>query len=233
MDLKQRVEPTSELADFGGSAQEVEATVEEFKAFYAKLGGLGQSTGALKRLTRKKADKEISVLEVGCSGGYRLVQLERWLTRRKFKSTLAGIESNPLVAELARRRTSSLPECRILVRDILDPKLRDMDPDIIIISYFVQKYSGDRLEALLSRLYAFAGLGLIINDFHRHPMAYRIVKLLTGLFTRSGQVKHEAPLAVARGFTKAELTAALDRASIKNYSLRWKWFFRWQVVVEK
>ena len=137
------------------------------------------------------------------------------------------------IAEIARKRTAPIPECRILVRDILDPKLRDMDPDIVVATLFIHHFSGERLVALLSRLHAYAGLGLVINDLHRHPVAWHAIGLLTRWFSKSEMVKNDAPLSVARGFTRKELEDVLKAAGISNYTIRWKWAFRWQVVVEK
>ena len=34
-----------------------------------------------------------------------------------------------------------------------------------------------------------------------------------------------------RAFKKEELISILKKAGIENYSLRWKWAFRWQIIV--
>ena len=75
--------------------------------------------------------------------------------------------------------------------------------------------------------------GFFIADLHRHPLAYYSIKLLTGLFSKSYLVKNDAPLSVLRGFSRKEWEALLAQPGIKNYSIRWKWAFRWLIIVEK
>ena len=74
-------------------------------------------------------------------------------------------------------------------------------------------------------------LGFFINDLHRHPFAYYSIRILTSLFSKSYLVKNDAPLSVLRGFKKKELSALLDKAGISNYTIQWKWAFRWLVIV--
>jgi hypothetical protein len=73
-------------------------------------------------------------------------------------------------------------------------------------------------------------VGLLVNDLHRHALAYHSIKLLTALFSRSAMVKFDAPLSVLRGFRKDELQTVLRTAGLENAAVRWKWAFRWQVV---
>jgi len=233
MDFSKRTETGEIMDDFTLGGAVVEQALAEIDMVNRWLGGFRATRQALKRLVRKKAEKEISLLDVGCGSGEQLVLMDRWLRKRKFSTIMAGIDANPAIAEIARKRTASIPECRILVRDILDPKLRDMDPDIVVATLFVHHFHGDQLVALLSRLHAYAGLGLVINDLHRHPIAWHGIRLITQRFSRSKMVRNDAPLSVAKAFTRKELAEALEKAGIRNYTIRWKWAFRWQVVVEK
>jgi hypothetical protein len=45
-------------------------------------------------------------------------------------------------------------------------------------------------------------------------------------------VKYDAPLSVLRAFKKRELISVLAQAGVEKYSLKWKWAFRWQLVIE-
>jgi hypothetical protein len=44
-------------------------------------------------------------------------------------------------------------------------------------------------------------------------------------------VKNDAPLSVLRAFSRDDLNTILTNAGIKNYQIRWRWAFRWQVIV--
>lgn len=75
-------------------------------------------------------------------------------------------------------------------------------------------------------------IGFFVNDLQRHPVAYYSIQLLTGIFSKSYLVKHDAPLSVARGFIKNELTQLLLYADIPTASVEWKWAFRYLIVYE-
>jgi hypothetical protein len=74
-------------------------------------------------------------------------------------------------------------------------------------------------------------VGFIINDIHRHWLAYYSIKLLTRIFSRSMMVRFDAPLSVLRAFRKKELEVILRNAGISNFKIKWMWAFRWQVIV--
>jgi hypothetical protein len=73
-------------------------------------------------------------------------------------------------------------------------------------------------------------IGIVINDIHRHWLAYYSIKLLTRLFSKSAMVKFDAPLSVLRAFSRQELSDILHQAGIRHFQLSWKWAFRWQAV---
>jgi hypothetical protein len=72
--------------------------------------------------------------------------------------------------------------------------------------------------------------GYFINDLQRHWLAYHSIKWLTKIFSKSYLVKNDAPLSVARGFKKEEWKHLFRRSEIENYTIRWKWAFRYLVV---
>lgn len=72
--------------------------------------------------------------------------------------------------------------------------------------------------------------GFFINDLQRHPLAYYSIKWITSLFSKSYLVKNDAPLSVARGFTKKEWIEIFRSAGISNFSIKWKWAFRYLIT---
>ena len=72
-------------------------------------------------------------------------------------------------------------------------------------------------------------IGFFINDLQRNWFAYHSIKLITKIFSSSYLVKNDAPLSVARGFHKSEWEQLLQEAGIKNYSVEWKWAFRYLI----
>jgi hypothetical protein len=73
-------------------------------------------------------------------------------------------------------------------------------------------------------------IGFLINDLHRHPLAFYSIKLLTQVFSKSYLVKNDAPLSVQRGFTRSEWESIFLAAGINNYSIEWRWAFRWLIT---
>lgn len=73
-------------------------------------------------------------------------------------------------------------------------------------------------------------IGFFINDLQRNWFAYHSIKIITQLFSSSYLVKNDAPLSVARGFHKKEWINIFNKAGIKNYTIKWKWAFRYLII---
>jgi hypothetical protein len=74
--------------------------------------------------------------------------------------------------------------------------------------------------------------GIVINDLHRHFLAYHSIRILTQLFSSSYLVKNDAPLSVLRAFRKHELIKLMEQAEISDYQIIWKWAFRWMICIK-
>ena len=112
------------------------------------------------------------------------------------------------------------------------PKTTSVEkPDILFSSLFCHHFKEDELILQLQWMQQNSKLGFFINDLQRNTIAYYAIKLLTGLFSKSYLVKHDAPLSVARGFIRKEWKELLNSAGIYNYTLQWKWAFRYLITV--
>ncbi len=103
--------------------------------------------------------------------------------------------------------------------------------DIITATLFVHHFDNEQLATLFKSMKDHSRLGVVINDIHRHSLSYHSIKWLTQLFSKSAMVKFDAPLSVRRAFKRSELVYILKKAGINNYKIRWKWAFRYQLII--
>jgi hypothetical protein len=74
-------------------------------------------------------------------------------------------------------------------------------------------------------------LAIVINDLHRHPLAYYAIKWLTRWFSKSPMVQYDAALSVLRSFSRHDWESIFKKAELSEVHLRWRWAFRWQICV--
>jgi hypothetical protein len=115
--------------------------------------------------------------------------------------------------------------------NVLGEEFKKRKFDIVLSTLFFHHFSSRQLIEFFKQLKDQVSIGFIINDIHRHWFAYHSIKLITKFFSRSPMVKSDAPLSVLRAFSRDDLITILTSAGIKNYEIRWRWAFRWQVIV--
>jgi hypothetical protein len=86
---------------------------------------------------------------------------------------------------------------------------------------------------LLTTLFALSRSGLIVNDLHRHPIAYWATKIGSSVMSRSYMVRHDGPISVQRGFTRADLVNLAAASGFRWTLLQWRWAFRYLAVACK
>jgi SAM-dependent methyltransferase len=204
--------------------------LRELETINTLLGGHAVSLKGLEQLVNKD-EKILSVIDLGCGGGDLLYTIQRWAMRKGITVKLAGLDAKPEAFDYIRQRFPSLKD--IDCYPVTFAQATEIVPeyDIAIAALVHHHLYHPDIEQLL-RLMHSARRGFVINDLHRHPMAYYSIKWLTALLSKSVLVKHDAPLSVAKAFSKNELQALLHSVGIDRYHITWEWAFRWLVVAE-
>ena len=230
-DFSQRSSDLEIMDDLNCSGEVVDQTLRELEFINIWLGGNQVTIDALQKLIGKNGTaKPIHIADLGCGGGDMLRLIYHWALRNGIPVVLTGIDANPGIIAFAKTNLKELPQIQLQAIDVFSEEFRAMKFDVVIGTLFYHHFSDDQLSVFFRQLSQQVTTGFIINDIHRHPLAFYSIRLLTRLFSKSSMVKYDAPLSVLRAFTKKELTTTLNKASVQKFSIQWKWAFRWQVI---
>jgi 2-polyprenyl-3-methyl-5-hydroxy-6-metoxy-1,4-benzoquinol methylase len=209
---------------------DIRQNMKELNSINTLLGGHAISVKGLKQIIRKYAlNQSLSICEIGCGGGDNLSALSTWCNRNNIEVKFIGIDIKPACIEFAKKQCSGI-NAQWITSDYLKTDFSAIKPDIIFSSLFCHHFSEEDLSVMLRWMKANCKKGFFINDLHRHPLAYYSIKLITGIFSKSYLVKNDAPLSVARGFTKNEWHTIFKTAGVQQYTVSWQWAFRHLII---
>lgn len=219
------------MDDLRCEGEVVHQTLRELETINDLLGGNYVTLSALRKILERKTQRPLHIADLGCGSGDMLRLIRKWSIKKGFDPQLTGIDANPFIIAFAKAHTP--PECRIEFRDvdIFSEAFGKESYDVVIGTLFFHHFSSESLSVFFRQLQSQTRIGFIINDIHRHWLAFYSIKFLTGWLSKSSMVKFDAPLSVLRAFRKKELVEILERAGITRYRIRWMWAFRWQVIV--
>ena len=226
--LEKRSNELEIMDDLEISGPVIDQTLKELNTINQTLGGNAISLSALKKLVR--LETAFSLADLGCGGGDIMKQMVQWCRKTGKKGQFIGIDANPHIIEYAQKNTDNFPEISYQSINIFSDEFKSKSFDVIHCCLFLHHFSKDQLVHLFKHFKKKSKVGVIVNDLHRHALAYRSISFLTHLFSKSSMVRNDAAVSVARGFKKAELIEILELAGITNYSIRWKWAFRWMLI---
>jgi 2-polyprenyl-3-methyl-5-hydroxy-6-metoxy-1,4-benzoquinol methylase len=213
------------------SGEVVNQTLLELDTINKFLGGNHVTTEGIKILLQGGIPaKAISVADIGCGSGDILNQVRKWGVKNNVSFELYGIDANPNIIDFATSRSTG-SDIHFYTMDIFSEEFTKKTYDIILATLFTHHFTDLQLVTLLRSLKNQVRVGIVINDIHRHWLAFYSIRLLTRLFSKSSMVKFDAPLSVLRAFKRSELQDILKTAGIESYTLKWKWAFRWQLII--
>jgi 2-polyprenyl-3-methyl-5-hydroxy-6-metoxy-1,4-benzoquinol methylase len=231
--LKQRSNQAELMDDLSLSGDELRRNLEELEVINTWLGGYKVVLDALEKLLAGYEGPPIRIADIGCGGGDTLRHIAKWARRKNIPLQLTGIDANDFMVQYARQRCAGFPEIKLEQHDVFSERFQQERYDIVVCSLFCHHFTDEQLVSMFRQLHRQAGMAVIINDLHRHWLAYHSIKLLTRFFSDSYLVKNDAPLSVWRAFRREELQRLVQEAGIDKYSLRWMWAFRWQLLLKK
>jgi 2-polyprenyl-3-methyl-5-hydroxy-6-metoxy-1,4-benzoquinol methylase len=211
--------------------EELAESLGELAFVNAALGGHAATLGALARLI-PPGRREFDVLDVGSGGGDTARRIVAWARRRGMSARVCGIDMAPEAVACARRSNAGLPGLEFTAQDLFGlPTTRKYD--IVHAALVLHHLPDDAAVKALAKMYELCRLGLVINDLHRHPVAYYSIKWLTALLSKNRLIRHDAPLSVLRAFRRSCIEDLARRASLPAPDISWRWAFRWRMIVCK
>ena len=191
-------------------------------------GGHAISLEGIKLLMKNKISK-YHIMDLGCGSGDWLRYMAKWAYSNGVQLQLTGVDKNPDAIELLKMKSRTFPEINGYTGDYRD-FIHQLPVDIFHSALFFHHLSDAEIVELLEQMNLTAGMGFVMNDLRRTPLAYYAAKIATRVLGGSSLSKHDGPVSVLRGFTKEELNKLLKISGIEDYAIHRRRFFRFLVV---
>lgn len=231
IDLSARASGEEIMDNLECSGPVVDQTLRELETINTLLGGNYVTLNGLDQLLAEApVGKKLSIADLGCGGGDILRLMASWANRRGLALDFLGVDANSHIIQFAMAATAE-KSIQFETINIFDSAFAHRRFDVVVATLFFHHFSSEQLVSFFRQLKTQVSIGIVINDLHRHWLAYYSIKLLTRLFSKSAMVKFDAPLSVARSFRRKDWLEIFEKAGIQNYTLRWMWAFRWQMVI--
>lgn len=229
MNFKKRSNQEELMDDLESSGPIIDQTLKELEIINRLLGGNSVTTKGLDTLLPENTD-HIKIADLGCGGGDILKLVAQWASDRGLSVQLYGFDANPHIIKYAEENCADFDNISFETIDIFCEDFKCRNFDIILCTLFTHHFSENDLIRIFHQFKSQAKIGVVINDLHRHWLAYYSIRLLTSLFSKSEMVKFDGPLSVRRAFKKNDFLTIMKKADIHEYTLKWKWAFRWQLI---
>ena len=103
--------------------------------------------------------------------------------------------------------------------------------NVLVSSLFCHHFKDEELQQMMQIVEKKEAV-FIVNDLQRNPLAFQLFKLVGFVFQLSNMAKVDGAISIQRAFTKLDWEKLLSTFRPNNYSIEWKWAFRYLVVLD-
>src|SRR5438128_157470 len=174
MNLDRRLDKPEIMDDLDRPESEFDSAYRELEIVNRRLGGVR----AIERFLPRASDKTSNLLILDVAAGACDVS-EALLRTRACKIVVLDVNARGL--KLAKK---SWP----VVGDALNLPFDDRSFDVVMASLFFHHLSTDDCVRVLQQMWRIARQRVLVNDLHRHAVAYFSIGMLTRAFSKSPMV---------------------------------------------
>lgn len=222
------------MDDFQLEGIKLQDALDKIARINQLLGGNQLTLQGIKSLLKNiDASKEIIIVDVGCGNGDMLRYIEKFGNSNGFKFKLIGIDANAFTIKHAQNLSTNFDSISYQCQDIFKDDFQNLKYDILLCTLTLHHFKDDEILNLMKAFYFNSRIGIVINDLHRSKVAYRLFQLICMIFGLNKMSKEDGLTSILRGFKKDELVTFSKQLGFKNYTLQWKWAFRYQWIIAK
>ena len=229
---KQRTDKEELMDDFSIGGELLRDTLDKLENINRWLGGNRVTVSALATILKNHPkEKELKIIDIGCGHGDILRDVATFGRKHHYKMKLVGIDANPTAIEYANELSKNYPEMSFETQDIFSDDFKKREFDVVLATLFLHHFKEKELVSFLENTLKSAKIGIVVNDLHRHKLAYYLFLLLS-IFINNKMIIEDGLTSVLRGFKRKDLEIISQKLHIKP-NIKWKWAFRFQWILGK
>nr|WP_294785774.1 methyltransferase domain-containing protein [uncultured Flavobacterium sp.] len=234
VNTKYRTEEIEIMDDFSLQSEELIGALDQIASINQLLGGNKLTLHGIKELL-KKADtsKIITITDIGCGNGDMLRMLAKYGKKNNLQFKLIGIDANAFTINYAEKLSKDYPNIEYLCMDIFSEDFSRLQYDIVLCTLTLHHFTTDQIASIMAVLNQNSSIGIVVNDLHRSKIAYRLFEVIGVVFNLNKMSRSDGLISILKGFKKNELEHFSKKLNLKNYSINWKWAFRYQWIITK
>ena len=207
-------------------------TLDKLEFINRFLGGNSVTINGLKKLLKNQSkNKTITIVDLGCGNGDILRDVAKFGRKNNYSFKLIGIDANLAAIEYAKELSKEYSELSFKTIDILSEDFKKQSYDVVLCTLFLHHFKNEELISFLKTTTNKATIGVVVNDLHRHKLAYYLFKLI-GFFIKNKMVRQDGLTSVLRAFKKKDLENISKEIKV-HFSIQWKWAFRYLWILKK
>lgn len=234
IDTTYRTQETEIMDDFFLEGKELQEALDKIASINRLLGGNKLTLHGLKTLLKKSdATKTITIADIGCGNGDMLRMLANYGKKNNLNLTLIGVDANAFTINYARKLSTEYSNIEYVCVDIFSEDFNAIEYDIVLCTLTLHHFSNEEILNIMTTFNKNANIGIVINDLHRSKLAYRLFEKVCAVFKLNKMSREDGLISILRGFKKKELENFSKKLDLKNYTINWKWAFRYQWIIAK
>ena len=232
VDTSNRSSETEIMDDFTMKGVLFRDTLDKLEIINRLFGGNKVTIKGLKELLKNKSkNKIITIVDLGCGHGDILRDIAKFGRKNNYTFRLIGIDANIAAIAYAKELSCEYSELSFKAIDIFSEDFKKQSYDIVLCTLFLHHFKNNELISFLKMTIERATIGVVVNDLHRHKLAYYLFKLI-GLFVKNKMIREDGLTSILRAFKKKDLENIAKEIKV-HFSIQWKWAFRYLLILKK
>jgi 2-polyprenyl-3-methyl-5-hydroxy-6-metoxy-1,4-benzoquinol methylase len=228
---KNRTDKEELMDDFSIGGDLLRDTLDKLENINRWLGGNLMTVKALKKVLKNHPkEQELIIADIGCGHGDILRDVAKFGRKNGYKMKLIGMDANPTAIAYANELSAEFPEISFKTEDIFSEKFKNRKFDVVLATLFLHHFKEAQLVSFLGNTLKQTKIGIVVNDLHRHKLAYYLFMLLS-VFIKNNMIIEDGLTSVLRGFKRNELVHISNKLKVKP-QISWKWAFRFQWILK-
>lgn len=196
------------------------------------LGGNKVTIDGLKKILEGQSkSKTISIVDLGCGNGDMLRKVADFGRKNGYTFKLLGIDANQATIDYANQLSKNYPELSFKKEDVLAEEFKSYRYDIAMCTLFLHHFEDEVAIDFVKTLVKNSTIGVLINDLHRHKMAYYLFKIVTSGI-KNKMTREDGLTSILKAFKREDFERFSKEIEHKS-TITWRWAFRYQWIIKK